>query len=216
MEPAQAIALLLGIYAVTATSDTIPSVLLGIPGTSASQATVLDGHPLARMGQARRAFGAAFTVSAIGGIIGAIMLAVSLPLALPIILKFNNPELFMLGLTGLVMVASLSGKSLLKGLIAACFGLLISSIGYADMEPIPRYWMGTSYLLDKLPLVPVVLGIFAVPEVMDLAIQTAPSRKFPRTPVAKHFYCKAFETHLKMVAGRALLCHRGLRRHDSG
>ena len=65
------------------------------------------------------------------------MLAVSLPLALPIILKFNNPELFMLGLTGLVMVASLSGKSLLKGLIAACFGLLISSIGYADMEPIP-------------------------------------------------------------------------------
>ena len=89
MEPAQAIALLLGIYAVTATSDTIPSVLLGIPGTSASQATVLDGHPLARMGQARRAFGAAFTVSAIGGIIGAIMLAVSLPLALPIILKFK-------------------------------------------------------------------------------------------------------------------------------
>lgn len=77
----------------------------------------------------------------------------------------------MLGLTGLVMVASLSGKSLLKGLIAACFGLLISSIGYADMEPIPRYWMGTSYLLDKLPLVPVVLGIFAVPEVMDLAIK---------------------------------------------
>lgn len=171
MEPAQAIALLLGIYAVTATSDTIPSVMLGIPGTAASQATVLDGHPLARMGQAGRAFGAAFTVSAIGGIIGAVILAVSLPIALPIILKFNNPELFMLGLTGLVMVASLSGKSLLKGLIAACFGLLISSIGYADMEPIPRYWLGTSYLLDKLPLVPVVLGIFAVPELMDLALK---------------------------------------------
>lgn len=171
MEPAQAIALLLGIYAVTATSDTIPSVMLGIPGTASSQATVLDGHPLARSGKAARAFGAAFTVSAFGGIFGALMLAVSLPLALPIILKFNNPELFMLAVAGLVMVSSLSGASLVKGLIGACLGLLLSTVGYADDASIPRYWLGTPYLLDSLPLIPVVLGLFAVPELMDLALR---------------------------------------------
>ena len=79
MEPLAAIALLLGLYAVTTTSDTIASVMLGIPGTAASQATILDGYPLARRGEAPRAFGAAFTVSAYGGLFGAVALAISLP-----------------------------------------------------------------------------------------------------------------------------------------
>ncbi|WP_226781378.1 tripartite tricarboxylate transporter permease [Oceaniglobus trochenteri] len=171
MDAPDAIALLLAIYAVTSTSDTISSVLLGIPGTASSQATVLDGYPLAQQGQAARAFGAAFTVSAFGGVFGAIVLAVSLPIIMPIILKFNNPELFMLGLVGLVMVASLTGASIAKGLIAAAFGLLISTVGYADDAAIPRFWIGQSYLLDELPLVPVVLGLFALPEIMDLALR---------------------------------------------
>ncbi len=169
MDTLSAFAILLGIFAVTSTSDTIASVLLGIPGTASSQATVLDGHPLARRGEAARAFGAAFTVSAFGGLFGAVILAISLPIALPIILKFNNPELFSLALLGLAMVGSLSGKSVSKGLAAACFGLLLSTIGYAQDAAIPRYWMGNTYLLDKLPLIPVVLGLFALPELIDLA-----------------------------------------------
>lgn len=169
MEMMSAFAILLGLFAVTSTSDTIASVMLGIPGTAASQATVLDGHPLARKGEAARALGAAFTVSAFGGVFGALMLAVSLPIALPIIMRFNNPELFALGCLGLIMVGSLSGASLVKGLAAAAFGLVLSSFGYATDAAIPRYWMGAPYLLEKLPLIPVVLGIFAVPELIDLA-----------------------------------------------
>ncbi|CAN0501491.1 unnamed protein product, partial [Discosporangium mesarthrocarpum] len=92
MGPVPAIALLLGMYSVTTTSDTIASVMLGIPGTAASQATILDGHPLATQGQAARAFGAAFTVSAFGGVFGAVALMVSLPLVLPIILAFSKAE----------------------------------------------------------------------------------------------------------------------------
>ena len=119
MDPVPAFALLLGMFAVTTTSDTIASVLLGVPGTAASQATLLDGYPLAQQGKAARAFGAAFTVSAFGGVFGALILAVSLPLVLPIILSFNSPELFMLGVLGLAMVGSLSGGSILKGLAVA-------------------------------------------------------------------------------------------------
>ncbi|WP_421907524.1 tripartite tricarboxylate transporter permease [Mameliella sp.] len=170
MDMLPAFAILLGIFAVTSTSDTIASVMLGIPGTASSQATVLDGHPMAQRGEAARAFGAAFTVSAFGGIFGAAILAVSLPIALPIIMKFNTPELFALALLGLVMVGSLSGRSMVKGLAAAAFGLLLSCVGYADEAAIPRYWMQQTYLLDGLPLIPVVLGFFALPEMIDLAV----------------------------------------------
>jgi TctA family transporter len=85
MDPVPAFALLMGLYAVTSTSDTISAILLGIPGSVASQATILDGYPLAKKGQAGRAFGAAYTVSAIGGVFGALLMAVSLPFILPLI-----------------------------------------------------------------------------------------------------------------------------------
>lgn len=181
MEPVPAFALLLGMYAVTSTSDTIASVMLGIPGTAASQATILDGYPLAQKGQAARAFGAAFTVSAFGGVFGALILALSLPLILPIILAFTSPELFMLGILGLAMVGSLSGGSILKGLTVACLGILMSTVGYADSIAIPRYFFGTDYLIDKLPLIPVVLGLFAIPEIMELAIRNTSISKIPKS-----------------------------------
>jgi len=180
MEPVSAFALLLGMYAVTSTSDTIASVLLGIPGTAASQATILDGYPLAQKGQAARAFGAAFTVSAFGGVFGALMLAISLPLILPIIQVFGSPEIFMLGILGLTMVGSLSGGSILKGLTVACLGLLMATIGYSLAEPIPRYWFGTTYLVDGLPLIPVVMGLFAIPELMELSIRNVSISRIPK------------------------------------
>ena len=180
MDPVSAFALLLGMFAVTSTSDTIASVMLGIPGTAASQATILDGYPMAQQGKAARAFGAAFTVSAFGGVFGALILAASIPLVLPIILAFGSPELLMLGVLGLAMVGSLSGGSILKGLIVALLGLMISMIGYAEMAAIPRYWMGTTYLLDGLPLIPVVLGLFAIPELMELAIRDSSIARIPR------------------------------------
>ena len=123
MEPVNAFALLLGLFAVTSTSDTIASVMLGIPGTAASQATILDGYPLAQKGHAARAFGAAFTVSAFGGGFGAAVLAISLPLITPIITAFKSGEIFMLAVLGLAMVGSLSGGSITKGVAAALLGL---------------------------------------------------------------------------------------------
>ena len=169
MEPVNAFALLLGLFAVTSTSDTIASVMLGIPGTAASQATILDGYPLAQRGQAARAFGAAFTVSAFGGVFGAAVLAISLPLITPIITAFKSGEIFMLAILGLAMVGSLSGGSITKGVAAALLGLLISTIGSAQTVAIYRYTFDQDYLLDGLPIVPVVLGLFAIPELMELA-----------------------------------------------
>jgi TctA family transporter len=217
MEPVEAFALLLGMYAVTTTSDTIASVMLGIPGTAASQATILDGYPLAMKGEAQRAFGAAFTVSAFGGVFGALLLAASLPIILPIILAFGNPEIFALGILGLSMVGSLSGASVLKGLIVALLGILVSTMGYSDVLSIPRFWFGTDYLLDGLPLIPVVLGLFAIPEIMELAIKDVSISRVSRERVAgvsiftgirdafRHWWlalrCATFGTYIGVLPG---------------
>jgi TctA family transporter len=172
VDPVAAFALLMGMYAVTTTSDTIASVMLGVPGTAGSQATILDGYPMAQKGEASRAFGAAFTCSAIGGILGALILGLSLPLVRPLILSFASPEFFMLGVLGLTMVGTLSGGSMIKGLAAACIGILISCIGFSPQGGISRFTFDIVYLLDEgLPVIPIALGLFAVPEVVFLAIR---------------------------------------------
>ncbi|MGE4561785.1 MAG: tripartite tricarboxylate transporter permease, partial [Rhodospirillales bacterium] len=174
MNSISAFAFLLGMFAVTTTSDTIASVLLGIPGTAASQATILDGHPMAKQGEASRAFGAAFTVSALGGVIGAIFLGFSIPIVRPLILSFASPEFFLLGVLGLTLVGSLSGGSIVKGMLSAAFGLMLSMVGYAEMGAIARYHFDLNYLLDGFLLIPLVLGLFAVPELLDLALRNTP------------------------------------------
>lgn len=170
MEPASAFALLIGLYAVTATSDSIASIMLGIPGTAASQATVMDGYPMAKKGEAARALGAAITVSGFGGVFGGVALALSLPLALPVILAFGSPDYFLMGAFGLLLVGALSGSVFARGLSAAGIGLLLSQIGYPVRSDIPRYWFDTYYLIDGLPLVAAVLGLFALPELLGLTV----------------------------------------------
>lgn len=171
MDPVPAFALLLGSWAATSTSGAIASILLGIPGTAAAQATILDGYPLAKQGQAARAMGAAFTASAIGGVFGAAMLGISLPLILPVIRAFQAPETFMLGMLGLTMVSALSGRSISKGLAAAMLGMMLALVGFPAAQAVPRYTFGTMYLLDELPVIPVLLGLFGIPEIMELAIK---------------------------------------------
>jgi TctA family transporter len=168
MEPVSALGMLIGLVAVIPTSDTFSSVLMGIPGSSASQATVLDGFPLARKGQAARALSAAFTSSLFGGIVGAIILTGFVLIARPLILAFGSAELFMLALFGLSMVAVLAGRSLPKGLAACAVGLLIGAIGGAPATGEFRMVYGFDYLYDGIPLVIIGLGLFAVPEISDL------------------------------------------------
>ena len=184
MEPAPAFAFLLGMFAVTTTSDTLASVLLGVPGTAASQATILDGYPLAMKGEADRAFGAAFTVSAFGGVLGAVALAISIPILKPLIFSFAKPEFFALGVLGLTMIGSLSGGNMVKGLFAALIGLLISMVGYSLTGGVPRYWLGATYLLEGIPIVPMVLGLFAIPEVIELAVRNTSISRVPRDSVS--------------------------------
>jgi len=163
-------ALLLGVASTTTTSDLIPAVLFGVPGTVGAAATVIDGHAMARSGNAGRAFGAGFVAAAVGGIFGALVLALAIPLLQPVMLAVGSPELLAFSIFGLSMVATLSGRAPLKGLTAAGFGLIISMIGSGTQTGTLRWTFDWLYLFDGVPLIPVTLGLFALPELADLAI----------------------------------------------
>ena len=172
MDPVAGLALMVGLIAVVPTSDTFASVLLGIPGSTASQATVLDGFPLAKKGEAARALSAAFVSSLFGGLLGAVVLTFFILIARPIILAFGLPEMLMVTILGLSMVAILAGRIPLKGVVAAGLGLMVGTIGEAGAGGSLR--MSTydiPYLIDGLSLVIVGLGIFAIPEIVALLRQ---------------------------------------------
>lgn len=171
MDAYSAFALLLGMASVTTVSDLIPAVLFGVPGSVGAAATVLDGYPLARRGEAARAFGAGYAASLAGGVFGALLLALAIPVLRPAVLYVGSAELLSFCIFGLSMIAVLSGKALLRGLAAACIGLMLSMIGSDPETGTLRWTFDTLYLWDHLPLVPVTLGIFAVPELADIAIR---------------------------------------------
>lgn len=170
MDPFTAFAFLLGLAATTATGDPIPAILFGVPGGAGSAATVLDGYPMAKRGEAGRALSAAYMSSLLGGLFGAMLMGITIPLMRPIILFIGSPELLALSVFGLSMVAVLSGNAPLRGIAAGCIGIMLSLVGPEPASGQYRWTYDLIYLWDGLPLMPLILGIFALPELCDLAI----------------------------------------------
>ncbi|HKA70883.1 MAG TPA: tripartite tricarboxylate transporter permease [Xanthobacteraceae bacterium] len=173
MDPYSAFALLLGLGATTATGDPIPAILFGVPGGAASAATVLDGFPMAKKGEAGRALSAAYMSSLMGGVFGAFLLAVSIPILRPVMLYLGSPELLAFSVLGISMVAVLSGNAPLRGITAGCLGVMIAMIGSDPQTGTLRWTFDSLYLWDGLPLTPLLLGVFALPELCDLLITRA-------------------------------------------
>ena len=170
MDPYSAFALLLGLGATTATGDPIPAVLFGVPGGAASAATVLDGFPMAKKGEAGRALSAAYMSSLMGGVFGAVLMAISIPILRPVMLFIGSPELLAFSVLGISMVAVLSGNAPLRGIVAGCLGVMIAMIGTDPQTGTLRWTFDSLYLWDGLPLTPLLLGVFALPELCDLLI----------------------------------------------
>ncbi len=171
MDGVEAFAFLLGMSAVTATTGDITSILFGVPGEAITASTIVDGHPMAKKGEAGRALGAALMSSLLGAIFGAFCLALAIPIVRPLVLSVTSPEFFMLTLLGVTFLATLSGDAVLKGLTAAAIGLQLATVGLDPISGIERYTFGTLYLWDGVRLVPATLGLFAIPELIDLAVK---------------------------------------------
>ncbi len=178
MDPTTAFAFLLGSHAVTATTGDITSVLFGVPGEGITAATIVDGHAMAKNGEAGRALGAALMSSLVGAVFGAFALALAIPVVQPLVLSIGAPEFLMLSLLGITFLASLSGGNLCKGLTAGGFGLVLAMVGLDEITSVSRYTLepllgsrNVLFLWDGLSLVAVTVGLFAIPEIIELGTQ---------------------------------------------
>ena len=170
MSAVEAFAFLLGMTAVTATTGDITSVLFGVPGEPTTASTIVDGHAMARNGEAGRALGAVLMSSLVGAIFGAVAIAVAIPIVRPLVLSFGSPEFFMLSLLGISFVAALSGEDVLKGIVSGGIGLMFATIGLDPISGIQRYTFGQLFLWDGIGLVPITIGFYAIPETIELAV----------------------------------------------
>jgi TctA family transporter len=183
MQPVEAFAFLLGMWVVTSTTGDITSVLFGVPGEATSAATVLDGHPMTKRGEAGRALGAVLLSSALGAVFGALVLALSIPVIRPVVLAFGPPEFFALTVLGLTFVVALSGGRLLKGFVMGCLGLLVALVGLDPQEGVPRYTFDLLYLWDGIGIVPLVVGLFGGAEVLQIMLsRRSIARADPEVP----------------------------------
>ncbi|MDB5544596.1 MAG: Tripartite tricarboxylate transporter TctA family protein [Hyphomicrobiales bacterium] len=172
MDMTQGAVFLLTMHAVNGTSGQISSIMFGVPGDGDDAATTIDGYPMAKKGEAGRALGASITASGVGGIIGAIVFAVMIPVLEPIVLAFSPAEFFLLAILGITFIAFLAGgANIFKGMIVGLFGMMLATIGMDPQTGTARYAGDYLFLWDGISLVTCVLALFAVPEMITLAVK---------------------------------------------
>ena len=160
--------LMAGMMGSVSEGGSIPAILLNIPGEAPNAATCFDGHPMARQGQAGRAVGLAAVSSFMGALIGLIFLLILIPFAQELVLAFGPPEFFMLVIFGLLTVAYAARGNMLKGLVSAGIGVLLSLIGFSPVHGVLRFNIGSdNFLWDGIPLVPFFIGLFAIAELVN-------------------------------------------------
>lgn len=157
-----------GIMGAIPFGGSVTAILLNTPGTAPNAATVYDGYPMTLQGRAGEALGAAATASSLGGLFGILILFMVLPVAREVILLFSPAEFFMLAVLGLCAIAMSTDGKMLKGVIAACFGLMIAFVGYDNVGGSVRFAFGVDYLWDGISLVPALIGLFAVAQIVSL------------------------------------------------
>lgn len=184
------IIMLLGIFSGSIYGGSISAILINTPGTSASAASAMDGYPMAvKMRQPGRALGISTFSSMFGGVFSCIVLIFGATYLSKVALNFNAPEFFALAMFGISIITGVSGKSVLKGLIGGCFGLLLATVGADNFTGNYRFTFGNSFLRGGFTLVPVLIGVFAFAQALKLIeenynegkrdVQTHLERVFP-------------------------------------
>lgn len=164
MDPISGILLLVAVYFGSIYAGSIAAILLNTPGTPAAAATTLDGYQLSRQGKAHKALMVSILASFFGGVFSIIVLMLIAPQLANFALRFSSPESFALAVFGLSIITSVSSKSLVKGIIVAAFGLMISAVGQDPTDGFPRFSFGSVYLMGGINFIPILIGVFAAAE----------------------------------------------------
>lgn len=187
MDPVPAIAAIVTLAAVAVVAGDIPGALLRMPGTPASAAYTLDAHALVRQGRGELALGTSVVCAALGGLFGTLVLVVAAPLLARVALNFSDFEYFWLTCLGLTCAAFVSTGSRLKGAASLFIGLLIATIGLDVTSGYPRFTFGSLELMGGVPLIPAMIGMFAIAEVFRHAVALSPAPPLEQRPVGGLF-----------------------------
>lgn len=171
MTPTAAIAFLGAIYCAANYGGSITAILVNTPGDPSASATAFDGYPMAQKGEAGRALGMSAFASTLGGIFSVFVLIVAAPLLSRVAYNFGPPEYFALAIFGLSMVAAIGGDFAVKNLISGAFGVLLATVGLDLTTGVERFTFGVYELSDGIGLVPVLIGVFAISELLLQATQ---------------------------------------------
>lgn len=175
MTAVQALLFLTAIFCGGEFGGSISAILIGTPGTNAAAATMMDGYPLAKAGKARKALLMALLASTFGGLFSAFVLLFGAPAIAEFTINFGPAEFFMLAVFGLSIISSVSGNDIWKGLLAGCIGVLLSLVGIDNMTGTFRFTFGNINMIRGLSLIPVLMGLFAVPSIINMV--TSPYKK---------------------------------------
>ncbi len=167
LDPAISIALLLGLYGGGMMGGSFSAILLNIPGTPSASATALEGHPLARRGEAGRALGVAIIASFIGGMCSSVCLYFIAPYLADVALQFKAADLCSLVFFGLTVICSFAARSLVKGLLSGVIGLILVTVGQDPVMGTARFTFGRVDLLSGIHFLTALIGLFAIPQLMD-------------------------------------------------
>lgn len=171
MDPVMGIVMLASVYVGAEYGGSIPAILIRTPGTNAAAATVIDGYEMNRRGRGGEALGISLTSGLVGGLLGLLVLALATGPLARVALAFTPPAYFALGVLGLSAIAGLSGRSLAKGGVAALIGLMIATVGTDPVSGVSRFTFDTPDLLGGIRPIIVMVGLFAVTELMVQAIE---------------------------------------------
>lgn len=168
MEPAQGLIMLAAVYMSAEYGGSISAILINTPGTSGAACTTLDGTPLTRKGRAQEALYTSLLAGTVGGLFGALVLLFFTPVLADLSLHLGPAEYFWLAVAGLALVASLSGRNILKGLVGASLGVLLTVVGQDGITGDLRFTFDNYQLVEGIPLVPALLGLFAIASILGL------------------------------------------------
>src|SRR5512147_9762 len=207
MEPIPAIATIVTATAMAIFSGDIPGCLLRMPGTPASAAYCDEAYAMTRKGEAETALGAGLVFSAIGGLFGTAVLIVSAPTLAEIALKFSSFEYFWLVLLGLTCAIVITAERPLKGIVSLLLGLAVACVGLGNPAGFPRFTFGNTELMGGIGLIPLMIGMFAISEIIRFAVDTAPELKIVDQPIHNIFkgmWQLAVKYPMQILRGSAL------------
>ena len=190
MEPAHGLILLGALYTSTVAGGAVSAILLKIPGAPANIATTLDGHTMARNGDGKRALQLSFLASLFGGVAGVLLLIFATPVLAKWALVFGPSESFWIAILGVTVIGTLGSNSVIKGLLAGCIGLWISTIGFDDILGTQRFIFHSS-LAGGINIIPALIGLFAIPQVISMFAKGRAREDFEVLSIKPHPLRKA-------------------------